>query len=81
MPPIRTIYAELLRFSRRKPAWQQDALRRIIAHGHPTTADLDVALQLCRAHHGLTTPGSISPVPLHPSHLPCRRGPKTATIR
>jgi hypothetical protein len=45
---------EILAWSAEQPAWQRDALRRLIGKGGLETADVDDLTDLCKAMHGLS---------------------------
>jgi len=63
--------AAILTWSADRPAWQQDALRRIVICGGVTGADIDELEQLCRSAHGVVSNGAKAPVasPLASSHI------------
>lgn len=67
-----SIYEEILGFSRDRPEWQQDALRRIITvSSPPSDSDLDELETMLKADHGLVEEGeAASPEPLAEEHLP-----------
>jgi energy-coupling factor transporter ATP-binding protein EcfA2 len=71
MTQPKSIHDELLEFAAKQPLWVQDALRRIVSSGPATQADLDDAIAMCKAAHGLA-PTSVAPtpVPLASTHLP-----------
>lgn len=45
---------EILQWSQDRPAWQRDALRRLITSEKTTQEDLPELVNLCKAAHGLT---------------------------
>ena len=45
----------MLEWSEKRPLWQRDALRRIIAEGSPSEETIDELLALCKKEHGDTT--------------------------
>lgn len=55
--------------SKPKPAWQRDALRRIVSAGTPTPEDIAELVALCKKGQGDDTV-ALEAVPLEPSHLP-----------
>ncbi|MFW6106761.1 MAG: AAA family ATPase [bacterium] len=65
------ILRSIVRWSRRLPAWQRDALRRLFEHGELTDADLAELLELCKAPHHLLPSGEVPPAaePLHDDHV------------
>ena len=69
----KTVLETILEWSLNRPAWQRDALRRIIADGTPDEEDLSEILALCKKEHGDETV-SVSPVPLDEIHLPVDPG-------
>jgi len=66
------VLQQLLTWSANRPAWQRDALRRIVSAGTLTPTDLKELTEICRAAHEAKkadgTPAK--PVPLTASHLP-----------
>ncbi len=63
---------EILKWSSDRPAWQRDALRRIIALDELAELDMVELDRLCRAAHGAdqSTDAAVAPQPLAASHLP-----------
>ena len=59
----------LVEWAERRPAWQQDALRRV-AEGGLGEKDEEALLLMLKADRGLRVEGGIAPVPLAPEHLP-----------
>jgi hypothetical protein len=49
------VLTEILQWSKARPLWQRDALRRIVSAGDLTSADIDELAALCKAAHGLGT--------------------------
>ncbi len=76
MPP--TIYEEILAWSKDRPAWQRDALRRLATKGQLSDADYDDLSRMCLAARGLDAEAP-SPVPLAAEHLP-QQGSASATV-
>jgi hypothetical protein len=68
MPVLR----EILSWSKFCPAWQRDALRRLVQNGTLSTKDFSELTLICQSKHGLLPPGT--PVsanqPLSEDHLP-----------
>lgn len=60
-PSIRAVLGDLLAWSADRPAWQRDALRRLVVHGELTAADIDELYQICT--------GSAEGVPLDAIHI------------
>lgn len=65
-------FHEILSWSADRPAWQRDALRRIVVNGTVDGADLEELERICRAKHSLDTstapPIGVDALAL--SHLP-----------
>ena len=49
------VLAEILEWSKTRPMWQRDALRRVISADDLTNADIEALAALCKAAHGLGT--------------------------
>ena len=62
------IFADILKWSEQRPAWQRDALRRLFTSGDLTVTDLDELVEICKAPHGLAAPKPFAPLALQ--HLP-----------
>jgi len=61
--------------------WQREALRRIVAEGKLTDADLKELIEICKAEK-MGVSGKFVPVPLGKEHLPANPGADSAiTIR
>lgn len=63
-----TVLDEILRWSRDRPAWQRDALRRLVETGDLTEDDISELTELCKGQFGLAEPQAGTP--LDASHLP-----------
>jgi len=61
------ILEEILEWSKERPGWQRDALRRLFTKGEITSADLDDLVDLCKAARGLNPPRA--PETLTEEHL------------
>jgi hypothetical protein len=61
------ILTEILEWSRDRPEWQRDALRRLFSAEKVTPQDVDELVGLCKAARGLTEPAS--PKVLSREHL------------
>lgn len=59
--------SEIVGWSKGQPAWQRDALRRLMVVGPLSEADLDELTDICKAQHGLI-PAMFS-VPLSDEHV------------
>jgi hypothetical protein len=52
------LLTEILEWSKGRPGWQRDALRRLFSVGGITPQDVDELVHLCKAARGLTEPAS-----------------------
>ena len=66
-----SVYGEILNWSKERPAWQRDALRRLVVNGSLGEKDIDELLRLCKIAHGIEEPlGSEAiSVPLDEGHI------------
>lgn len=81
MTTPKTIYDDVLIFSAKQPLWVQDALRRIVSAGGLRGTDLDQAVTLCKAAHGLSPVAPApTPTPLASTHLPSPSGSAMADV-
>ena len=48
-----TVLEEILKWSRGRPAWQRDALRRLVLNGELSDDDILALAEICKAAHGL----------------------------
>lgn len=60
---------EILTWSASAPAWQRDALRRILTSSDLTDADIGELTELCKLPHGLSSLTAQAD-PLSPNHIP-----------
>lgn len=67
MPKV-AIYQEILDWSASRPAWQQDALRRLVSQEQLDDSDIADLASLCKAKHGLDD--HKVPEPIKKGHLP-----------
>ena len=67
-----TVLDELLDWSIGRPAWQRDALRRLVLKGELSTEDIRDLGEICKAAHGLA--GQRDVRPLSKADLPDRSG-------
>lgn len=66
--PKATVLREILEWSRTRPSWQRDALRRLVVQGSLQREDIAALTLFCKRAHGLTD--GPSPVALRPQDLP-----------
>ena len=50
------VLSEIVEWSKERPLWQRDALRRLFTAEQIVPTDLDELLNLCKAAHGLSGP-------------------------
>ena len=76
------VFGEILEWSRGRPGWQRDALRRLAAKGTLDDDDIAELAELCKGPHGLSSPQE--PRVLEKKHLPKRGvdigGPVTPSL-
>ncbi len=72
-----SVLAELLAWSEKRPAWQRDALRRIVVQTEIDDAEIEALAALCKAPHGLATDVPPSQ-PIDESHLNAPSAPQSA---
>lgn len=77
--PVSALH-EILTWSVNRPAWQRDALRRIIAQDELTAADVKELDRLCRSAHkaDISTDPPIIAEPLTKAHLPPAPGAESS---
>lgn len=66
------VLTEVLQWSAERPAWQRDALRRLVQANELTEGDLAELVQLCKTPYGLAEGGPA--IPLAKDHLPAPGG-------
>jgi hypothetical protein len=71
--PPKSILETILDWSEHRPAWQRDALRRIVAAGKPDDAVIAELTELCKKGKGADGIG-LDSVPLDTAHLPANPG-------
>lgn len=59
-----SVLPQIIEWSRERPLWQQDALRRLAEQPHLTAADHEALVALCKIEHGLQVPDAPKPQPL-----------------
>jgi energy-coupling factor transporter ATP-binding protein EcfA2 len=72
-PAPKTVLETILAWSQDRPAWQRDALRRIVAKGRLDADDHKELLDLCKLGRGATNV-TLKPTPLAKVHLPANPG-------
>lgn len=65
-----TVLEELLDWSQDRPAWQRDALRRLVLNGDLSDDDIRALTDICKSAHGLAEQQDIAP--LTKEHMPER---------
>ena len=70
--PRDAVFGELVEWAQTRPAWQQDAMRRLWRRGELTEDDLDELEAMCKAQHGALSADTTAPTPqpLDASHVP-----------
>jgi energy-coupling factor transporter ATP-binding protein EcfA2 len=63
-----TVLEEILAWSQDRPAWQRDALRRLLQNGQLSDDDVGVLTNICKSSQGLAEQPEI--VPLAEEHIP-----------
>jgi hypothetical protein len=63
-----TVLQEILTWSKGRPTWQRDALRRLALNGDLTGNDISALTELCKSKHGLAE--SVVGEPLDKHHIP-----------
>ncbi len=71
-----TVLDDILNWSRDRPAWQRDALRRLVEKGELAEDDIAALTEICKATHGLAE--AQGGVPLDAAHLPNRNAAQGA---
>lgn len=67
-----TVLQEILEWSRDRPAWQRDALRRLVINGDLADTDVRELAAICKSGHGLAEPQPTAP--LAKEHVPNKPG-------
>lgn len=65
-----TVLKEILEWSQDRPAWQRDALRRLVLNGELSDDDISALTEICKSAYGLAEQQDISP--LTKEHVPER---------
>ena len=66
-----SVLKEICEWSEDRPAWQRDALRRLVLKGDLAEDDISVLTEICKAAHGLADQQQT--VPLTDQHVPDKR--------
>lgn len=77
MPTTTDVFSEILIWSKDRPSWQRDALRRLFSAGEISIKEIDALVNLCKSTHGLAEP--TSPQVLTQEHLATRGNSVYAT--
>lgn len=62
------VIAEILIWSKDRPSWQRDALRRLVLSGDLEEEDVDALTEICKSAHGLAEDQEV--LALGKEHLP-----------
>ena len=57
-----TVLQEILEWSQGRPAWQCDALRRLVLNGELSADDVRALVKICKATHGLAEQQEFAPL-------------------
>ncbi|MGX8014300.1 AAA family ATPase (plasmid) [Mesorhizobium sp. ORM8.1] len=71
--PRKTVLQTILDWSQSRPAWQRDALRRIVTSGTINAAGVSEIFDLCKKEHGAPDI-ELEAAPLESAHLPANPG-------
>lgn len=63
-----TVLQEILEWSQGRPAWQRDALRRLVLNGELSDDDIRALTEVCKSAHGLADQQETAP--LDTEHVP-----------
>lgn len=63
-----SVLQDILEWSKARPAWQRDALRRLILNGELTADDIQDLTRICKSGHGLAPACDVAP--LTEEHVP-----------
>lgn len=63
-----TVLQEILQWSQDRPAWQREALRRLVLNGELADEDISALAEICKSGHGLAEQRDV--VPLAKEHVP-----------
>jgi hypothetical protein len=72
---LKTVLELILEWSLDRPAWQRDALRRIVQTDKRTDGDIAELVALCKRGRMQNPPADgLAPIPLESAHLPANPG-------
>ena len=57
-----TVLQEIIEWSQGRPAWQCDALRRLVLNGELSADDVGALVEICKATHGLAEQQEFAPL-------------------
>ncbi len=63
-----SVLKEILEWSKDRPAWQRDALRRLVLNGELSDDDICDLSEICKSAHGLADQQDV--IPLAARHIP-----------
>lgn len=66
------VLQEILTWSADRPAWQRDALRRLVMNGELSDDDIRALIEICKGEHGLAEETEVKP--LANEHVPEQEG-------
>ena len=70
-----TVLQKILEWSKDRPDWQRDALRRLALNGNLSVDDIQTLVEICKAAHGLAETQEV--VPLTKNHVQIKGGGST----
>jgi len=73
-----SVLGEILEWSADRPAWQRDALRRLVQQGELSVDDIGELASICKSAHGLAEPQDSSP--LAREHVPEEAGAEPVSL-
>jgi hypothetical protein len=76
--PVQNVFSEILEWSRDRPGWQRDALRRLFSAEEIAPKDIDDLVRICKAARGLADP--TAPKPLAKEHVATKVAGADATF-
>jgi ABC-type dipeptide/oligopeptide/nickel transport system ATPase subunit len=72
-----TVLQQILDWSKDRPQWQRDTLRRLVLNGELTEADIAALTEICKGDHGLAEKKDV--LPLAKEHIPAQ-GAQAAAV-